>query len=358
MKKLILLLTIIYFPIIGFGQACEYGSSIDASELCDFFQGNNFATYRNADIALEKILNVTGMSKRFVLKECNDISNCLATTYKGVRYILYDREFMDAIATSTNSWSKLSILAHEVGHHVNGHTLDLIVYASEAAEAPTLAESRQQELEADEFSGFVMYKLGASLFQAQEAIKLFSSDGDDTYSTHPNKSRRLAAISKGYNKAKKENTTNSQVIKEKVVNDFKYGWLVSYEEAYQQSIKQDKPIMANFTGSDWCGWCKKLKTAVFDTQIFKNWAKKNVILLELDYPRRTPQDAIIKKQNQQLQQTFSSYVRGYPTVLIFQINRSYKQDGKHNDNIKLLGEKLGYMSNPESFINKSNGIIK
>jgi len=50
MKKLILIL--LCFPFIGFGQACQYGSSTDASELCDFYRGNNFATYKNADIAV------------------------------------------------------------------------------------------------------------------------------------------------------------------------------------------------------------------------------------------------------------------------------------------------------------------
>ena len=197
MKKLLLIL--LCLPMIGFGQACQYGSSTDASELCDFYRGNNFATYRNADIALDKILDVTGMSKRFVLEECRDITNCIATTYKGIRYILYDKEFMDLIATRTNSWSNLSILAHEVGHHVNGHTL---------GEKPSLSESRQMELEADEYSGFVMFKLGASLSQAQEAIRLISTTKDDSYSTHPSRVKRERAIAKGYNQAKSQGSNN------------------------------------------------------------------------------------------------------------------------------------------------------
>ena len=135
------------------------------------------------------------------------------------------------------------------------------------------------------------------------------------------------------------------------------GWLVNYEEVYQQSIESKRPIMANFTGSDWCGWCKKLKKAVFDTQIFKDWAEKNVVLLELDYPRRTPQDPEIKKQNKELQQTFRGLVRGYPTILIFDIERSYDGDEKKSDGIKIHG-KMGYMSDPNSFINVANNYIK
>lgn len=202
MKKLLLLLLCV--PLIGFGQACQYGSSTDASELCDFYKNRSFATYKNADIALDKILAVTGMSKRFVLKECNGISNCLATTYKGDRYILYDRDFMDAIATRTNSWSSISILAHEIGHHVNGHTL---------GGESTLSESRQMELEADEYSGFVMYKLGATLYQAQEAVRLICTNDDDTYSTHPKLDKRLAAIEKGYNNSKIFSASTEKEIK-------------------------------------------------------------------------------------------------------------------------------------------------
>ena len=97
------------------------------------------------------------------------------------------------------------------------------------------------------------------------------------------------------------------------------GWLIDYEEVYQKSVNEGKPIMANFTGSDWCGWCKKLKKAVFDTEKFQDWAKENVVLFELDYPRRTPQEAEIKKQNQELQQVFRQFVRGYPTILLFEI---------------------------------------
>ena len=224
MKKLLLIL--LCLPMIGFGQACQYGSSTDASSICNFYQSRNFATYRNADIALDKILDVTGMSKRFVLKECNDISNCLATTYKGIRYILYDRDFMDAIATRTNSWSSTSILAHEIGHHVNGHTL---------GEESTLSESRQMEIEADEYSGFVMFKLGASLSQAQEAIRLISTNADDSYSTHPKLSKRLKAIERGYNKAKGQVSNNDYSNSTLTAEDYFYKAYTN-ESDYQYQI--------------------------------------------------------------------------------------------------------------------------
>ena len=121
------------------------------------------------------------------------------------------------------------------------------------------------------------------------------------------------------------------------------GWLVSLEEAYQQSNKSGKPIMANFTGSDWCGWCKKLTASVFSKPKFKNWAKENVILLELDFPRRKQIPNDIRQQNQNLQQALQ--VRGYPTVWVFNL----KKDGEMNYQLERLG-KTGYKPTVEEFI--------
>ena len=209
MKRIFsLIVVLICLPLIGFGQTDNYTKSANAAELCDVMKGNSFSTYQNADLALDKILSVTGMSKRFVLKECNGISNCIATQFNGIRYILYDKYFMDDIAENSSSWTNLSILAHEIGHHVNGHSLDLIVAAVGTADSLPLGESRQRELEADEFSGFVLQKLGASLYQAQEAIRILSSNADDSYSTHPSRDKRLAAVEKGYNKSKGVNANN------------------------------------------------------------------------------------------------------------------------------------------------------
>lgn len=101
------------------------------------------------------------------------------------------------------------------------------------------------------------------------------------------------------------------------------GWVVSIEEAYELSEKTNKPILANFTGSDWCGWCKKLKREVFSQPEFKEWAADNVILLELDYPRRTALPEAQRRQNAELQQAFR--VTGFPTIWMFDLD---KPDGK------------------------------
>ena len=63
-----------------------------------------------------------------------------------------------------------------------------------------MVNQRKQELEADEFAGFILGKLGATLEQTSSSINLMASNSDDTYSTHPSKSKRLAAINKGHKK--------------------------------------------------------------------------------------------------------------------------------------------------------------
>lgn len=89
-------------------------------------------------------------------------------------------------------------------------------------------------------------------------------------------------------------------------------WETDITKAVKMSEKSKKPILMFFTGSDWCGWCIRLQKEVLKTPEFAAWAKDNVILVELDFPRRTPQSDEIKKQNFELQQFFG--VRGYPTV--------------------------------------------
>jgi len=98
------------------------------------------------------------------------------------------------------------------------------------------------------------------------------------------------------------------------------GWLVNVQEANVESAKTGKPILANFTGSDWCGWCIKLRREVFDTPEFKKWADENVVLLELDFPKRFQLPEDIRTQNASLQQAFG--VRGYPTLWIFTLSNT------------------------------------
>lgn len=96
-------------------------------------------------------------------------------------------------------------------------------------------------------------------------------------------------------------------------------WLTDYESAFVKAKQENKHVLINFTGSDWCGWCKRLDAEVFTQPEFQKYAKENLVLLKLDFPRRTPQSKEEKIKNQQLAQQFA--VRGFPTILIAKANQ-------------------------------------
>ncbi len=131
----------------------------------------------------------------------------------------------------------------------------------------------------------------------------------------------------------------------------KEGWLVDLDEAYAISVKEKKPIMANFTGSDWCGWCKKLDADVFSKPEFQTWAKQNVVLLEVDFPRRFQIPAKNQQQNGAMQQALQ--VTGYPTVWVFNLA---KDAGTGQYQINQLG-KTGYNPSAADFIAQVNKFV-
>ena len=65
-------------------------------------------------------------------------------------------------------------------------------------------------------------------------------------------------------------------------------WVTDLPVAQAQAKKENKLVLMNFTGSDWCGWCKKLQKEVFSTKEFEQYAKDNVVLVEIDFPDHTP----------------------------------------------------------------------
>ena len=118
-------------------------------------------------------------------------------------------------------------------------------------------------------------------------------------------------------------------------------WYTDIIKANEVSAASHKPLFAFFTGSDWCGWCKKLERDVFSKPEFIQWAKKNVILLELDFPRGKTLSPELTQQNQSLQQTFQ--VLGYPTIWLFFLNKNLTTN---NLDIDALGS-LGYPQGSE-----------
>ncbi len=123
--------------------------------------------------------------RNFKVIECSNTDNCFATVLKGQRFIVYDAAFMQSIEEETETdWSAISIMAHEIGHHLQGHTID------------GQGGQPQKEIEADKFSGFVLHQLGASLEESLVAVKAL---GDEHATlTHPAKPARIDAIRKGW----------------------------------------------------------------------------------------------------------------------------------------------------------------
>jgi len=138
---------------------------------------------------LKSITNFSGLPLNFKVFSAN-IQNAVATIINDERYILYDPKLLDFANNQTESfWSSISILAHEIGHHLSGHTLNQLV------------DGHKAELEADKFSGFILYKMGASIEQAISAISTIGSEMDSD--THPSKIKRIKAIEEGWNEAYK-----------------------------------------------------------------------------------------------------------------------------------------------------------
>lgn len=122
-------------------------------------------------------------------------------------------------------------------------------------------------------------------------------------------------------------------------------WLTDLNAAKSRARQENKAILLNFTGSDWCGWCKKLKAEVFDQAEFESYAAQNLILVEVDFPHSKPITAGQREANEQLAVTYK--VKGYPTLIV--LNAAGEQVGEtgyHPGGPKTLISQLGQMAKP------------
>lgn len=124
----------------------------------------------------------------------------------------------------------------------------------------------------------------------------------------------------------------------------KTGWTDDYKKGLEKAKTEKKVALLDFTGSDWCGWCIKLDEEVFSKKPFKDYAKENLVLVELDFPQTKRLPKKQQEQNEELAKKFN--VKGYPTVVVV--------DGDGQE----IG-RLGYMEGgPDAFIAKLNSITK
>src|SRR5215475_7800483 len=112
-------------------------------------------------------------------------------------------------------------------------------------------------------------------------------------------------------------------------------WLTDVPKAVASAKADNRLVMLDFTGSDWCGWCIKLHNEVFSKPEFAEYAKKNLVLVEVDFPQKKKQSEELKKANTALQEKYK--IEGYPTIIVL--------DGEG----KKVGE-LGYQpGGPKAF---------
>lgn len=180
------------FGIARYSHMCSYYGEAITGDITAYEAGTS------AQNVVKDIMAVIGLKANFELRAAN-VPNAAAVLLKGKRFILYNPEYMNQINSRTGSnWAAISIFAHEIGHHLNGHTLD------------NVGSRPQTELEADEFSGFVLHKMGASLTDAQAVMSLIASLRGSH--SHPARADRLAYIATGWANAGNDNLPASTAV--------------------------------------------------------------------------------------------------------------------------------------------------
>jgi len=120
-------------------------------------------------------------------------------------------------------------------------------------------------------------------------------------------------------------------------------WKTDYEAGLKQARETHRPILLNFTGSDWCGWCMKLDREILATPEFKRYADEHLVLVKIDFPMHKSQPDAEKARNEELAARF--HVQGFPTLVLL------------NPEAKPCGT-LGYLrGGPGAFIDRLTSLI-
>jgi hypothetical protein len=218
--KTFLVLLISFSHFIGIAQTVDfYGKTIDTKNIC---QSLSFNDNKEAKTYLDTICNSIGIKSNFIMAPCGNIGTCLATIVNGDPYILYDNAFLTEIKksalgftekkiksnTDKFNWQYLTILAHELGHFQNNHFSPLI---------RKTFTNNQLELQADEYAGFVISKLGGTIEQGKQIYNSSIISVNQTLE-HPSKKDRIDAYEKGFKKeylksSQNQNSNNESAFK-------------------------------------------------------------------------------------------------------------------------------------------------
>jgi hypothetical protein len=214
MKRMSQWIVLLISLTVVFTSATSYRSPETAvySVAVDSVPGEDLVSVAQAKAVIQEILDAIDEDVSFEVRAAK-IPNAAAAMAKGKKYILYNPLFIAILykATGSNRWAPISILAHEIGHHLLGHTLQ-----RNGGSQPSL------ELEADEFSGFVLRRMGASLEDAQLAMRVASTRR--ATATHPGRYDRLESIANGWVKSdaqiarlQRPATTDAEVLDERFI---------------------------------------------------------------------------------------------------------------------------------------------
>jgi len=185
------------------GLSNFYGNSQMGEDIC--VRSGNYTNDVSVERLVAQIVEKFGMKNAFLIIPCDRTPNAQATIDQNGRpYILYNPEFLKSvkslnftttsIPSNMTNWETITVLAHEIAHHLNYHLVN----------PHPDATFRSMELEADETAGFILYKLGATLEESQRAMRSASVSIEGSY-THPPRAQRLEAIKKGWENARGAN---------------------------------------------------------------------------------------------------------------------------------------------------------
>ena len=135
---------------------------------------------------VNEIISVSGLLPNFQVVATEEVDNAAAVIIDEERYLAFNPEWLSTYKSNKNAkWELYAVMAHEVGHHLQGHTI-----TGNGSKPPI-------ELEADEYAGFALAALGATLTESQSLWTGLSADGSVT---HPPRHQRLSAVERGWNR--------------------------------------------------------------------------------------------------------------------------------------------------------------
>jgi protein disulfide-isomerase len=140
-------------------------------------------------------------------------------------------------------------------------------------------------------------------------------------------------------------------------------WLTDLPKAQAQARTENKAVLVDFTGSDWCGWCIRLKKEVFSAPDFATYAEKNLVLVEIDFPKHKAQSPALKGANEALSAKY--HIEGFPTVVVLnpqggELGRLGYDPGGPKAFIRQLAQLTGRQSDPApvAALKKAEGTIR